>query len=77
MIHELKDYLHLYLGCECAVTGISKNNMEAFKLTGISYDDTQRLLWCYFEGTEFGHAVIEDVWPIPNTPKGVPMFAIF
>lgn len=64
MKKELKNYLHLYLGCECAITGVSENDKESFKLTGISYDDTQRLWWCYFEGTEFGHAVIEDVWPI-------------
>jgi len=63
MKKELKDYLHLYLGCECAVTGVSKNNNETFKLTGISYDDTQRIWWCYFEGTEFGHSILEDTWP--------------
>jgi len=56
---ELKDYIHLYLGCYCVCQGYEGEH----KLTGISYDDTQRQWWCYFEGTEFGHALIEDTAP--------------
>lgn len=70
MEKSIKDYLHLYLGCGCAVTGVSENDNETFKLTGISYDDTQKTWWAYFENTEFGYAKVEDVWlhlrPLPS-----------
>ena len=60
MKKELKDYLHLYLGCECFVMG----EEGIFKLTGISYDDTQRTWWTYFENTELAYAIIDDTKPI-------------
>jgi hypothetical protein len=55
-----KDIAHLYLGCECLVeTGIET---QPIKLTGISYDEGE--LWCHFENTETGYALVEDVKPI-------------
>lgn len=57
---EIKDYLHLYLGCECKRMGEATTS----KLTGVSYDDTQRIWWAYFEGEESGHSQFPDVFPI-------------
>jgi hypothetical protein len=63
---ELKDYLHLYLGCECHRMGeVDENDKPTVStLTGISYDDTQRIWWAYFENNESGYSVVEDVFPI-------------
>jgi hypothetical protein len=41
-----------------------EDETQTFKLTGISYDDTQRVWWAYFAATEEMYAVIEDVFPI-------------
>jgi hypothetical protein len=57
---QIKDYLQLYLGCDCSVQG----EEEVKKITGISYDDTQRIWWAYFENQENGYAIIDDVAPI-------------
>lgn len=57
---QLKYYLHLYLECKCVVQSEQGEHI----LTGISYDDTQKVWWCYFENTEFRYALLEDVAPI-------------
>lgn len=57
---QIKDYLHLYLGCDCVIKG----EEEVKKITGISYDDTQRIWWAYFENEENCYAMIDDVAPI-------------
>lgn len=59
---ELKNYLHLYLqaGIKCQRMG---EEGEAV-MTGISYDDTQKIWWVYFENEESGYAVLEDVFPL-------------
>lgn len=62
MSKQLKDYLHLHLGCECWVQG--QVEAHPIKLTGISYDDQVGEIWCYFENTETGYALLEDVKPI-------------
>jgi hypothetical protein len=63
---DIKDYLHLYLGCECQAMGqLDENDKPRIsKLTGISYDDTQCEWWAYFENEESGYAVVSDVFPI-------------
>lgn len=58
-----KDYLHLYLGCECERQGIEGTSI----MTGISYDDTQRIWWVYFENHEEGYSHIDDVMPLLRT----------
>lgn len=57
MEKKIEDYLHLYLGVMCQVESFN----EPHKLTGISYDDTDGKLWCYFENTELGYAPINKV----------------
>jgi hypothetical protein len=63
---SIKDYLHLYLGCKCHRMGeVDENDKPIVStLTGISYDDTQRIWWAYFENNESGYSVVEDVFPI-------------
>jgi len=63
MEKNIKDYLHLYLGCECQKMGQPDASL-IFKLTGISYDDTQNIWWAYFAATEEMYAHIDDVFPI-------------
>jgi hypothetical protein len=60
MKKELKDFLPFYLGCECERQG----EPVPAKLTGISYDDTQKIWWTYFENEEDGYSILEDVRPI-------------
>jgi hypothetical protein len=60
---NIKDYLHLYLGCQCKQMG-QANEDQTFTLTGISYDDLQRQWWAYFTGEEECYAVVKDVFPI-------------
>jgi hypothetical protein len=60
IMKELKDYLHLYLGCDVHIAELNVTH----KLTGISFDDTLRQLWCYFENTDTGYAPIEKCKPI-------------
>jgi hypothetical protein len=60
---EIKDVLHLYLGCQCQKMG-QEDDKQLFKLTGISYDDTQNIWWAYFAGEEDCYAHIDDVFPI-------------
>lgn len=59
---QLKDYLHFYLqsSIKCQRMG---TEVEAI-ITGISYDDTQKIWWAYFENEEEGYCVLEDVFPI-------------
>src|SRR5688500_16365899 len=61
MPKDIKDYLHLYLGCNCQQMG-QEDETKVYKLTGISYDDTQRQWWAYFENEENMYAAIEDVF---------------
>lgn len=56
---NIKDYLHFYLGCECERRGESDTAI----LTGISYDDTQGIWWCYFSNKESDYSDIEVVFP--------------
>ena len=56
----MKDYLPLYLGCECIRQGIDGTST----MTGISYDDTQRIWWVYFENQDEGYSHIDDVMPV-------------
>jgi hypothetical protein len=60
---NIKDYLHLYIGCQCQMMG-QEDETQTFKLTGVSFDDTQNVWWAYFAATEEMYAVIEDVFPI-------------
>lgn len=41
-----------------------ENESDTFKLTGLSYDDTQNCWWAYFTGTEEMYALIDDVFPV-------------
>lgn len=60
---NIKDYLHLYLGCQCKRMG-QDDDSETFRLTGISWDGTQNIWWAYFEDKEDCYSVIDDVFPI-------------
>jgi hypothetical protein len=61
MSKKIEDYLHLYIGCQCQHCGEVD---ETKKLTGISFDDTQRVLWAYFENEENCYAPASEVKPI-------------
>jgi hypothetical protein len=63
MSKDIKDYLHLYLGVYCQRMG-QEDVSNVYKLTGVSFDDTQRQWWAYFENEEDCYAAIEDVFPI-------------
>lgn len=54
---DLKNFITYYLGCECKVKGVT----EKLILTGVSYDDTQKVHWAYFENTELMYAPVSEV----------------
>lgn len=60
---ELKDYLHLYIGCKCVIEEFGAP-LEPLELTGVSYDDTNKTWWAYFENTEVGYAPYSKIKPI-------------
>ena len=55
MSNKLKDYLHLYIGCECIADG------NRFKLHGVSFTDTGTLA---YDGTMIDG--IHQCWWIEN-----------
>lgn len=61
---ELKDFLHLYLGCECIAVVDGNKWSERLILTGVSYDDQHKTHWAYFENTELGYCPYSELKPI-------------
>lgn len=64
MEKNIKDYLHLYLGCECILHDSFSRFDGCHKLTGVSYDDTKKDWWAYFENSEIGHSPCNYVIPL-------------
>lgn len=61
---KFKDVAHLYVGANCKVQGSDESEESGLKLTGISFDGTQNILWAYFDETETSYAHIDDCAPI-------------